>query len=158
MLRLVTVLVVSGFLFAGFGASGAAGDDPDEVFKRELKAISGTWRPVSVETDGMKVSEDRLKETVQTRGEDGKVVIRVGDKVVLEGTVKKVDATKSPKTIDTEVTLGENKGKTVQGIYEVDGDTLRICVALPGKAERPTEFTAKAGSNWSLAVYKRAKK
>lgn len=87
----------------------------------------------------------------------GKVRVRRGDMVILESNVKKLDTSKKPKTIDTEQIVGEHKGKTIQGIYEIDGDKLRVCMATPGK-ERPTEFSAKAGSGNSLAVYQREKK
>lgn len=60
--------------------------------------------------------------------------------------------------LDTEVTAGDQKGKTIQGIYEIDGDTLRVCVVLPGKGERPTEFSGKGGSGCNLTVYERQKK
>jgi uncharacterized protein (TIGR03067 family) len=93
-----------------------------------------------------------------TRDETGKVIGRRGDMIVLEGTVRKIDAAKKPKTIDTEVTAGDLKGNTIQGIYEIDGDTLRVCVVLPGKCERPTEFSGKAGSGCNLTIYKREKK
>lgn len=157
MLNRLGTLLTIGCLLAGFGSAGALGDDPDDAFKEELKALAGTWKAVSIETDGKKAPEDILKQVVMTRDESGKTVIRRGDMVVLEATVKKLDPSKKPKTIDTEQTVGENKGKTIQGIYEIDGNTLRVCLAPPGK-ERPSEFSAKAGSGNSLAVYRREKK
>lgn len=155
MLRQVAMLLAIALLFAG---SGVSGDAQEGAFKKELKAMAGTWRPIYGETDGNKAPEERLKESSITRDEAGKVVARRGDMIVLEGMVKTIGATKKPKTVDTEVTAGEHKGKTIQGIYEIDGDTLRVCVALPGKGERPTEFSAKAGSGCNLTVYKRDKK
>jgi uncharacterized protein (TIGR03067 family) len=165
MLSRLAVLVTT-CLLAGCGSTSTsvvghtpvAGDAPEDAFKKELKALAGTWRPVSIETDGSKVPEERLKELTMTRDENGKVTVRRGDTVVLEGTVKTIDASKKPKTMDVEQTAGEHKGKIIQGIYEIDGDTLRACVVLPGKGERPTEFSAKAGSGCSVAVYKREKK
>jgi uncharacterized protein (TIGR03067 family) len=158
MLRPVTKFLTIAFLLAGIDLPGAAGDGQEEAFKKELRALAGTWRPISGETDGNKAPEERLKEASLTRDEAGKVVARRGDKVVMEAMVKKIDATKTPRTIDAEVTAGEHQGKTILGIYELDGDMLRVCVALPGKADRPTEFSAKAGSGCNLTVYKREKK
>src|SRR4051812_32417429 len=112
MLRLLVLLSTVGFLVAGFGLSGVAGDTKDDASKKELKAIAGTWKPISAETDGIEVPEKVLKENSWTRDESGKVVGRRGDKIFLEGTVKKIDATKNPKTIDMEVTAGDQKGKT----------------------------------------------
>jgi uncharacterized protein (TIGR03067 family) len=58
--------------------------------------------------------------------------------------------------VDTTPGEGPDKGKTIRGIYELDGDTLRTCVSPPGE-ERPSEFAAKADTDFMLFVYKRAK-
>ena len=47
-------------------------------------------------------------------------------------------------------------GKTVLGIYEINGDTIKYCWAEPGK-ERPKEFATKTDSNQTLMVLKRVK-
>ena len=157
MLRRTMVILTIVLLSAVHGLSGAAGDGKEEPFDKELKAMAAAWQPVSGEVEGRKTAEALLKNTVTTHDEAGKIVVREGEKVVLEGTVKKIDATKKPRTIDTEITSGENKGKIVLGIYEIEGDTLRICAALPGKG-RPKAFSAPAGSGFALTVYKRVKK
>jgi len=69
----------------------------------------------------------------------------------------KIDPIKKPKTIDYTVTDGPEKGKTVLGIYELDGDTVKFCFSAPDK-ERPSEFTAKEGSGRTLSLWKRNKK
>jgi hypothetical protein len=51
---------------------------------------------------------------------------------------------------------GQFEGKTMLGIYDLQGDTLRFCFADPGK-ERPTNFTTKAGDGRTLSVWKKAK-
>jgi uncharacterized protein (TIGR03067 family) len=63
------------------------------------------------------------------------------------------DSSQSPKTIDYLNTAGSNKGKTQHGIYEFDGDLLKICVSAPG-AVRPTEF--QPGDGGTLTVWRRA--
>jgi len=156
MLNRLIMLLIFACLLTGFGSAVALCDGPDDAVKKELKALAGTWKAVSLETDGKPAPDDIVKKVVMTRDESGKTVIRRGEMVVVEAVVKKIDPSRKPKTIDSEQTVGEHKGKTIQGIYEIDGDTLRVCVALPGK-ERPTVFSAKAGSGNSLAVYKREK-
>ena len=46
--------------------------------------------------------------------------------------------------------------KTKLGIYELDGDTYKYCLAPAGKPQ-PTEFSSKAGTGHSLGVSKREK-
>jgi hypothetical protein len=43
---------------------------------------------------------------------------------------------------------------TLEGIYQLDGDTWKICLKVSGK-ERPTKFETKAGSELVLATLKR---
>ena len=47
-----------------------------------------------------------------------------------------------------------DKGPAILAIFEPDGDTLRICYDLSGKA-RPTEFSTKEGTKLFLVTYKR---
>ena len=123
----------------------------------ELTAMAGTWKPVSAENNGFKASEADLKDTRRTLDADGKWTMRRGDKTVLEWKVKTLDPTKTPKQLDIEVASGEHKGVVYLAIYELDGDRLRICFAMPDKPVRPTEFTAGKGSVRALSEFKRVK-
>ena len=127
-----------------------------EAVAKDLQAFKGTWRLSSKEVNGKKFSEEEIKDVIATNDGSGKFSVRRGDKALGEGTVK-LDPTKKPKAIDVTFTEGERKGKTVLGIYEIDSDAFRVCVANPGD-ERPAEFSAKAGSGHILIVYKRDKK
>jgi len=49
--------------------------------------------------------------------------------------------------------------KNQLGIYEMDGDDLKICFARMDSADRPTTFASRAdGAEYILAVLKRQKK
>jgi hypothetical protein len=63
----------------------------------------------------------------------------------------KIDATKMPKLVD--YTLG---GQVYLGIYDLQGDIFRDCIAPPGK-ERPIDFTVPRGSGRMHFVYRRVK-
>jgi uncharacterized protein (TIGR03067 family) len=68
----------------------------------------------------------------------------------------KLDATRKPKRIDWLAGGKNGPSKPVPGIYELDGDTLKICWGGPGK-ERPRRFKTKAGTGDWLWICKRAK-
>ena len=144
-------------LLAGLGLPTAPGDPKDGAFKKELKAMAGTWRPTSAENNGVKTHEESLKGNLWIRDAGGKWAMQRGGETVLVWAVKTIDATKKPRTIDIEVASGTHKEVIYRGIYELDGDTLRICLAMPERAERPTKFSAGKGSLCALSVFKREK-
>jgi uncharacterized protein (TIGR03067 family) len=121
--------------------------------KEELARFQGTWVRVAAEVDGKKQSADDLKnQTLAIKGDEYTVTI---DGKPRKGTIK-VDPAKSPKQLDIIPSEGPNKGKTLPGIYELDGDTLRYCLATKG-GDRPTEFASAPGSGHGLFVNKREK-
>lgn len=66
---------------------------------------------------------------------------------------------KKPRQIDLIVLEGRNKGGDCLGIYERNGDELKVCMDFhPGRNKRPEKFEAPGGSGWHLMVFKRVKK
>ena len=129
-----------------------AGDAKDDAVKKDMEALQGKWQIVSLERDGK--STDVAKDAVRVIKDD-KYTVTPRPGVTIEGTFK-IDPSAKPKTIDVTPTTGDNKGKTSLGIYEIDGDALKICWAPSGK-DRPTEFKSPEGSGLFLAVHKKAK-
>ncbi|HLW68641.1 MAG TPA: TIGR03067 domain-containing protein [Gemmataceae bacterium] len=79
--------------------------------------------------------------------ESGKIKVLVSEKKVEGRMTYKADGTDFPKIIDLTPDYGAAKGKTLKGIYELDGNKLKICHVSPDaenpeKAERPKEFGA----------------
>jgi uncharacterized protein (TIGR03067 family) len=151
----VAVLAIVS-LFAAVRSQAADGEAKEEAVAKDLQAFKGTWRLSSKEVDGKKFSEEEIKDVIATNNGSATFSVRRGDKVIGEGTVK-LDPTTKPKTVEITFTEGEHKGKTVLGIYEIEGDAFRVCVARPGD-ERPADFSARAGSGCTLVVYQREKK
>ncbi len=143
----VSVGLVAGLLLAAAGRAEKPKDKP----KAEDKV---TWKIVSITANGEQVPKDDLKKfTLITTG--NKYVFKSGDETVEEGTTK-LDLEKKPITIDRMPTSGKYKGKTVRGILEIKGETMRVCWGAPGK-DRPTEFSSTKGSGQILEVLKQGK-
>jgi uncharacterized protein (TIGR03067 family) len=124
-----------------------------KAIEDELKRFTATWRFVSIEAEGDQIPEEVFrKDTLVLKGKQ--FASYVAGKVV--HGVFTIDPTVTPKTIDITFTEGPGKGHSQKGIYELDGDTQKICIALPEKP-RPTEFASKPGSGHVVEVLKREK-
>ena len=150
-IALVTLFYTLGLIASG--GTGAGADDKADV-EKELKKFQGTWTFESVEAGSKKLPADQFKGITVTF-EGDKYAVKKGDEVV-EAATQKLDPSKSPKTLDAKVTDGPNKGAVILGIYEISGDTLKVCFDPEGK-KRPTEFKGVSGSQ-TLVVHKRVKK
>jgi uncharacterized protein (TIGR03067 family) len=67
-----------------------------------------------------------------------------------------VDPAKTPKTIDLTVKV-DDKTFTLLGIYQLENDDLKLCLAAEPGVKRPTEFKTENGAGVGLFVLKREK-
>jgi uncharacterized protein (TIGR03067 family) len=115
-----------------------------EAKDQDHERFQGTWQAQSAELAGEKIPDEFVKAV--------RLVIK-GDKVSASfmGEAKdgsfKIDSSKKPKTLDLTV-----DNKTIEAIYELEGDTLKVCASEGG---RPKEFKSEAGSQSILLVLKR---
>jgi uncharacterized protein (TIGR03067 family) len=66
-----------------------------------------------------------------------------------------LDTSKTPHAIDyTNLAGAPNAGKAQAGIYEISGNTLKICMAAPGKP-RPSQFASTSGDGRSYTTWVR---
>jgi uncharacterized protein (TIGR03067 family) len=124
-----------------------AAQQPD-AGKEELKKFQGTWKIESQDEDGKKLSDAELKERTISFG-SSLFLVRKKAAMVQIGKIK-IDPAK--KTINATVEKGAHEGDLMPGIYELDGDTLKICLSTDGDS-RPKDF--KPGADRLLMVCKR---
>jgi uncharacterized protein (TIGR03067 family) len=120
----------------------------------DSKAMEGTWTPVKAELGGQAMPEPVVKSIVLKIDGD-KYEATVAGK--LDRGTYTLDTAAKPKGMTITGTEGPNKGKTFPCIYELDGDTLRVCYDLSGQ-KAPTEFATTAGTVHYLVTYARKKK
>lgn len=137
MTRYGMILLTIGLVL---GISQARADD-----KEDKEKLQGEWSQVSFELNGKsgKIPDAKYKfegnnfYATSSSGGDG------------EGTFA-IDSSKKPKRIDL-----TGKGQLLKAIYELDGDTLKVCIGDP-PSERPTEF--KSAEKVIVMTFKRVKK
>ena len=119
---------------------------------KEREKLAGTWQGFVVNGKGENPNAGPVKLEVIIAGDKMTAKdLQSGNKSMGEGTYK-LDLAK--KTIDPTGNAGPEIGKSYLGIYSLEGDTLKWCVANPGKA-RPTQFVTKTGQ--FLLILKRQK-
>jgi uncharacterized protein (TIGR03067 family) len=124
------------------------GPDKSQV---ELKRLQGSWSVVTLETDGTKIEEKSLKGAKIIVDGDNFTTVGMGQ--TYKGKIK-IDGSAKPKALDMMFTEGTVKGTTSFAIYDLDGDTWKLCLTVTS-ADRPKEFATKAGSGHALETLKR---
>ena len=127
-----------------FFSIGNAQDDA----KKDLDKLQGKWKAEKMIFMGEEApAEATAKMVVSCKGNE----FIPADKPDEPATIKLGPSAK-PKTID----LTEKNKKVSLGIYELDGDTLKLCFSEPG-TERPKTFESPKGSKIAYLVMKREK-
>jgi uncharacterized protein (TIGR03067 family) len=139
---LLTFLVAASSIISTFANDAA-----------DTRALQGTWLLVKGEVAAKPLPDVVVKGIVMKLNGNNYTVTANGQPDV--GTWS-IDASTTPKSMNVKGVQGPNAGRTFPCIYDVEGDTLRICYNLSG-AKRPTEFETVAGSQLFLATYQRKK-
>jgi uncharacterized protein (TIGR03067 family) len=137
-----TPILLSVLLVAAAVTTFAA-DKPTDA-----KDIQGTWVPEKAELGGKPLPTNF---TLKLEADKYEVAAENLDK----GTYK-LDPAAKPRTFDITGVEGPNAGRKIPAIYELEGDTLRVCYGLGGSA-RPAEFKSPSGTKVFLVTYRRKK-
>jgi RNA polymerase sigma factor (sigma-70 family) len=149
------------------------GGDAPKSFKaygEEIKRLAGTWEQVSFVSDGAEVPVPKAgKARLKITFPDTKFTVEAGSLPVSPVVSAIVPARQgaghfvfnpnlSPKWVAVyhDAKGGTDRQVPWAGVYKLDGDTLRMCLAPPGKP-RATKLESKEGSGLSLEVWKRVK-
>ena len=107
--------------------------EEDRPKRSDNELIQGTWKVVALEADGKKAPEDAFKQ---------KRFLIEGDKIATTGKPEdlapyRLDATAKPRALDLP---GSVEGQFAKAIYEVKGNTFKLCFSQSTKLDRPKDF------------------
>lgn len=119
-------------------------------------AIVGLWELERTEGGSGRPDKERAGPLRYRFDKEGTYTVLEGDREVSRARPVKFDGTAKPATLD--FTISKGSSLLVLGIFKVDGDTLTICKAYPGK-DRPAKFEGTTGAEdyHYLMVFKRVK-
>ncbi len=135
--------------------------EPEDTSKQDMVKLQGTWTAVSMERDGKALSDQEVKKLdIRLTIKDNEFMLMplasTGPEHFPHGTFR-IDPAKKPKGIDFSIDLPflpAKKTSAVLGIYEVDGDSLKLFQGRPDQ-ERPTEFKTTPKSGLEIIVFRR---
>ena len=117
----------------------------------DLDRLQGTWRVTSLETDGQQMAPNFF---------DGAMIVITGNRFTsvgmggtYEGTIE-LDTSKKLNAFDLVFTAGPPEGTRNRGIYQLEGNRWRICLATRGDG-RPRSFATKPGTGFALETLER---
>jgi uncharacterized protein (TIGR03067 family) len=119
---------------------------------RDAEQMTGTWAVVKAVRNGTPAEQIDQVKVVINKGELHFVTAGKNSPTAR----LTLNPSANPPAIDLVPSDGGYKGKPMAGIYELRGDRLRLCFAVPGK-KRPAAFASRAKSGHLLLVLKRAK-
>ena len=123
-----------------------------DAVAEEIKKMQGIWNVTAIEANGDALpSEDVTNITVTIKDSTYEVKLNEGTD---HGTIS-IDPSTNPKQMDVHAKSGEDEGRTLRGIYELNGDSMRVIYARGG--QRPATFDTSGDAGLLMITYKRKK-
>jgi uncharacterized protein (TIGR03067 family) len=135
-------------VFSTLVATSLGGDD-----KKGAAAVQGTWTGTSWRRGDAEVDKDKVKTELVIAKDSFEFPTGI-NRISKKGALK-IDAAKG--TIDFMPEDGFAKGKTLLGIYKVEGDKLTLCFSSAGDP-RPKEFKTDVRTTVLATYVRKAKK
>jgi len=149
-----------GLVFWGqMGADGQPEAKKEDPTANDLAKMQGKWQVIETENEGTKYKSDS----------NGAVItIDKTFLIDLDGNGKpcgkasfKLDSSPSPRRMDLTIVFNnivpDSKGKTFQGIYQLEGDKLKIAFTVAPFQGRPDGFKTTKFCSFFVTTYKRIK-
>jgi uncharacterized protein (TIGR03067 family) len=144
MKKLLCLTFIASFCLTSFAADDSA----------DVKVLQGSWVPVKAELGAQPMPGEVLKKITLTLTNQNYEVTITGEQP--DSGTWSIDTSSKPKGMTIVGTKGPNAGKTFPCIYDIKGNTFRVCYDLSG-TKQPTEFKTATGTKLYLVTYDRKK-
>ena len=153
-MKKAVLTAVGVFVLAALPLGAADKDKDAKDDKFDAAKLVGTWKYVSGEKNGDKLTDDQLKKNSVVITKD-MFTLKGDDTFVMKYTL---DEKKTPVGVSFKITEGPfGKDATAEGILELKGDDLKVCYNPDDGGKAPEKFEAKEGSKFHCYVLKRSK-
>jgi uncharacterized protein (TIGR03067 family) len=143
------LFLLASVLAAEPGGPATAPKKTEATASDDKKAIQGVWYLETMNYEGKVQGEDSpIKEMIMEFTSDKVLSTAKKEKTESEYTI---DSSSAPKKIDL-IRRHDMEDHIAHGIYQLEENTLTICVAMPDK-DRPADF--KPGEGRAVMVLKR---
>lgn len=123
-----------------------------EAAQKELKRLQGKWKVEKMATDGKEFTPDKEDELiVEIKGRKWSFTGQEKAEIVL------IDTTTNPKCLDMKSVEKAREGVVDEGVYELEGDTLKVCWYQGKGKKRPTSFATPKERDTILCILRRVK-
>lgn len=119
--------------------------------RNDLDLLQGSWTVTALEVEGENMPEAMLAQA--------RIVVK-GNRFTSTGMGAEyagrlvLDVSASPRQLDMKFDAGPEKGNTNLCIYELEGDTWKLCIATRGTV-RPSTFASTRGSGCAVETLTR---
>ena len=121
--------------------------------KKATERMQGAWQLKALNREGDSEPLKGITANMQIVVEGDRRTVQAG-KAVYTQAYYAIDPYAQPPAIDVIVTGGSMRGQTLLGIYSIEGDRMRVCLASAGR-DRPRDFNPRAGSGQTLQELER---
>ena len=143
-------------LFVGLmAAARGRADEPLPTRQTLDERLLGDWTLVSFQRDGQELAPHGLVWTICEDAITTRLQVSGGPPTKVAATPYRVHPNRDPSAIDLEPQYPPNRGKVVQGIYRLQGDTLTCCFEIIASSERPARFESAPGTNREVVQLQR---
>jgi uncharacterized protein (TIGR03067 family) len=125
----------------------------DHASERDIAGLQGVWEQIGLEVDGVSDPPDSYGTDLLTTFADHQFTVRAPDgTIVLAGSFT-LDASTVPKSITWVDSMGDDLGKQLPAIYELEGDHFKF---IAGNEDKPRPQVFKTVAGQTMRTFRRS--